>query len=110
MLALLGLVPGQLRRMQKSKTAMLPSIDSWFKMDNLANHNNDIDASESSDDERSDSESLSEAQELQNLLDHEEDRTLSRTRKQDEELLNLTCAAMAILADEAIKVYALLFC
>jgi hypothetical protein len=110
LLALLGLIPGQLHCMQKSKTAMLPSIDSWFKMDNLANHNNDINASESSDDEWSDSESLSEAQELQNLLDHEEDPTLLRTRKQDEELLNLTCAAMAILADEAIKVYALLFC
>ena len=110
LLALLGLVPGQLHCMQKSKTAVLSSIDSWFKMDNLANHNNDIDASESSDDEWSDSVSLSEAQELQNLLDHKEDQTLLRTRKQDEELLNLTCLAMAILADKAIEVYVLLFC
>ena len=105
LLALLGLVPSQLHRMQKSKSAIFPSIDSWFK---LADYDTD-DIDDGSDGEQSDTESLSEAQELQNLLDHEEDRTLSRTRKQDEELLNLTCAAMAILADEAMKVYVLLF-
>jgi hypothetical protein len=58
--------------------------------------------SNQSDDELDD-ESLSEAQELQNLLDHEEDKTLSQTHKQGEQLLNLTCTAMAVVADEAMK-------
>jgi hypothetical protein len=105
LLALLGLVPGQLHRMQKSTA--LPSIDSWFKVASSLADNDMDDVIEDNDDSESNTESLSEAQELQNLLDHKEDRTLSRTRKQDEDLLNLTCAAIAIMADEAMRVYVL---
>lgn len=105
-LALLGLVPSQLHRMQKSSTSIsLPSIDSWFKSNAIDNIDGLDDTGDESDDGDSDTDSLSEAQELQRLLDREEDRTLSRSRKQEEELLNLTCAAMALMADEAMKVY-----
>ena len=61
------------------------------------------------DGDESDTDSLSEAQQLQNLLNQEEDKTLSRSKKQEEELLNLTCAAMAVLADEAMIVYVWIF-
>lgn len=90
--------------------ATLPSISSWHQeapindgadTASISDPNRD----ESDDDELDDdSESLSEAQELQNLLDNEEDKSLSRTQKQEEKLLNLTCAAMAVVADEAMKV------
>ena len=101
LLALLGLVPSQLHRMQKSQKGMLPGIDSWFK----SGDNDFEDSDDGTDDDKSDEESLSEAQELQELLDHEEDRTLSRSRKQEEELLNLTCTAMVVIADEGMIVY-----
>lgn len=105
-LTLLGLVPSQLHRMQKSSTSIsLPSIDSWFKSNAIDNIDGLDDTGDESDDGDSDTDSLSEAQELQRLLDREEDRTLSRSRKQEEELLNLTCVAMALMADEAMKVY-----
>ena len=104
-LALLGLVPSQLHRMQAQKSSTvtpLPSIDSWFKPGGTADDADNVDESEG---DESDTESLSEAQQLQNLLDQEEDKTLSRSKKQEQELLNLTCATMAILADEAMIVY-----
>lgn len=102
LLTLLGLVPGQLYQLQKSAMVALPSINSWFETDTATN-SEDVDIPDDSDD-GSDTESLSEAQELQDLQDHKEDRTLSRTRKQEDQLLDLTCAAMAVMADEAMKV------
>jgi hypothetical protein len=97
LIALLGLTPSQLHRIrERQSTATLPSITSWFQElpggDTVTASNSD------------DNESLSEAQELQNLLDNEENRSLSRTQKQEVQLLNLTCAAMAVVADEAMKV------
>lgn len=73
-LALLGLVPSQLHRMQAQNSTMatLPSIDSWFKPGSTV----DLADSDNVGDE-SDTESLSEAQQLQDLLDREEDKTLS---------------------------------
>jgi hypothetical protein len=41
----------------------------------------------------------------QQILDAEEDSTISRSRKEDEVMMNLTCAAMAVTADEMMKVY-----
>jgi hypothetical protein len=72
LLTLLGLVPSQLHQMQKSHKVMLPGIDSWFKLGD----NDFEDLDDGMDDDKSDEESLSEAQELQELLDHKEDRTL----------------------------------
>ena len=72
LIALLGLVPSQLHRIQEQLNTILPSITSWFQ----APDKNAESVSLSSDDEL-DSESLFEVQELKNLLDHEEDKTLS---------------------------------
>ena len=107
LLALLGLVPGQLHRLKQSRTVLLPSINSWFETNttHAEDEDNPIGLGDGWDtDDGSDTDSLSEAQELQGLLDCEEDRTLSRTRKQEDQLLDLTCAAMAIMADETMKV------
>ena len=102
LIALLGLTPGQLHRIQERQlTAPLPSITSWFHVPDK-----DVDSASLSglSDDEYDNEKPSEAQELQNLLDHEENKQLSRTQKQEERLLNLTCAAMAVVADESMKV------
>lgn len=101
LIALLGLTPSQLRRIQEQRsTTTLPSITSWFQAPGEAESASVIDLS----DDEFNNESLSEAQQLQNILDHEEDKSLSWNQKQEEQLLNLTCAAMAIVADEAMKV------
>ncbi|KAF8222893.1 hypothetical protein L208DRAFT_1381678 [Tricholoma matsutake] len=47
-----------------------------------------------------DGESISEAQELQNLIDGKEDINISWTRSQDSQMLTLMFAALAISADE----------
>lgn len=85
--------------------ATLPSITSWFQ-EAPDNDGAGVDTASISDasDDGFDTESLSEAQELPNLLDIEEDKSLSRTQRQEEKLLNLTCAAMAVVADNAMKV------
>lgn len=113
LIALLGLTPGQLHRIQERRsTAALPSITSWFHVPDNSDNLKDADSASlssliddsDSDEFHGDDENLSEAQELQNLLDHEENKKLSRTQKQEEQLLNLTCAAMAVVADDAMKV------
>lgn len=54
-LALLGLVPSQLHRMQKSSTSIsLPSIDSWFKSNAIDNIDGLDDTGDESDDGDSD--------------------------------------------------------
>ena len=75
--ALLGLVPSQLHCMQKSSTSIsLLSIDSWFKSNAIYNIDGLDDTGDESNNGDSDTDSLSEAQELQRLLDHEKDQTL----------------------------------
>lgn len=91
LIALLGLVPSQLRR---SFFPYLPNIQSWYDSD-LSDDEEDM----------SDMESITEAQELQGLLDAEENVTISRNRKGDEIMANLTCAAFAVMADEMAVVY-----
>lgn len=96
LIALLGVSPTQLHR---AHAGILPSISSWYNPHENENIDPDYD-----DDMDSDSESLSEAQELQDLLDREEDRTLSRTAKQEKEIARLRSAAIAVIIDEAMKV------
>ena len=62
------------------------------------------DDAQSITDTETDAESISEAQELQNLIDSEEDIIVSQTREQDKKMLNLTCAAFAITTDEMMNV------
>ena len=46
----------------------------------------------------------SDAEELQALMDAEEQTSEPRTNKQDDEILALTCASLAVTADDLIKV------
>ncbi|KAJ7897924.1 hypothetical protein B0H14DRAFT_3424786 [Mycena olivaceomarginata] len=55
----------------------------------------------------SDTDSISEAQQLQDLIDRAEDETIIRTRSQAKELLNLTSAALALSADDMMKIHSL---
>lgn len=103
LLALLGLVPGDIYQMKANSA--LPSIGSWFKPPPPEESDTESESEPEPDDGlQCDTDSLSEAQELQDLMDNEENRKLSRTRKQEEQLLNLTCAALAVMTDEVMKV------
>ena len=108
LIRLLGLHPQQLRNISQEHIE-LPGIDSWFKSstpavasdtDNDNDDENDLwDSDADSDDEPSD------AQQLQDLINREEDPSLSRTNAQEIELMNLSCAAFAITADEMTRMY-----
>ncbi|KAF8207331.1 hypothetical protein K438DRAFT_1962263 [Mycena galopus ATCC 62051] len=91
LIALLGLAPAQLHRGGNPASPMLPSIAAWYPPTK-----DDCDA-----------DSISSAQELQDLIDKVEDDTVSRTRAQTEELLTLTSAALALSADDMIKIHSL---
>ncbi|KAJ7791630.1 hypothetical protein B0H14DRAFT_3890546 [Mycena olivaceomarginata] len=52
-------------------------------------------------------DSISSAQELQDLIERAEDDTVSRTRAQAEELLTLTSAALALSAEDMINIHSL---
>jgi hypothetical protein len=88
LIVLLGLAPSQLH---PGVTTMptLPSINTWYD--------------EAQSDEESETDSISEAQELQRLLDKAEDDTSFRTPQEARELLNLTSAALALSAEDMIK-------
>jgi hypothetical protein len=90
LIALLGLAPSQLHSNSVPKLPTLPGISSWY---------------DGADDDESisDVESISEAQMLQDLIDKAEDDTIPRTRTQANEMLNLTSAALALSADDMIK-------
>ncbi|KAJ7122137.1 hypothetical protein C8R44DRAFT_876453 [Mycena epipterygia] len=94
LIALLGLAPSQLHPGAIPTAPVLPSIDSWY-YDAAADSNSDSD---------SDDESISEAQQLQDLIDKAEDDRVPRTRSQAQEILNLTSAALALSADDMIKI------
>ena len=97
---LLGVNPTQLRHpMDGSSQVMLPSIYAWYE-DPASDMDQDGDENESaySDDEDNDADGL------QALVDAEEQTLASRTNKQDDELLALTCASLAITADDITKV------
>ncbi|KAG6818744.1 hypothetical protein H0H93_002181 [Arthromyces matolae] len=104
LLALLGLSPAQLHSSTtyNHHYPTLPSIGSWFTPGPDNSSDDHDDNSVTSDGVESDSESISEAQELQDLVNREEDKRLARTKKQEDRLLNLTCASLSVLTDETI--------
>ncbi|KAJ7827971.1 hypothetical protein B0H14DRAFT_3719732 [Mycena olivaceomarginata] len=91
LIALLGLAPAQLHRGDDPVPPMLPSIAAWYPP--------------TTDD--CDADSISSTQELQDLIEIAEDDAVSRTRAQAEELLTLTSAALALSADDMIKIHSL---
>ncbi|KAG6905164.1 hypothetical protein DXG01_004460, partial [Tephrocybe rancida] len=106
LLVLLGLSPKELHhaRATFALDITLPSIDGWYPL--LHKQDDSTSPELDSDDEfvDTDTESLSEAQELQELINREENKKLTRTKKQEDRTMNLTCAAMAVTADETMKV------
>ena len=97
LLALLGIVPGQLHRLQDSPTIVLPNLASLLESD-VPSIFDDCDFED-------DAESTSEAQELQKIIESNEHNISSRTIAQDKQIMNLTCAALALTADELMNVY-----
>ncbi|KAJ6620818.1 hypothetical protein B0H10DRAFT_2432733 [Mycena sp. CBHHK59/15] len=95
LMALLGLAPSQLYPGAVPVPSTLPSINTWY--DPESDEDNAAD---------SDDESISEAQQLQNLIDEAEDEAVPRTRKQTQDLLGLTSATMALSADDMMKIHA----
>ena len=104
---LLGVNPVQLLRpISSSSQTMLPSISAWY--DNPArNADKNADADTEDIDESiygDNSDEDNDANELQTLVQGEEDSLESRTNKQDDQLLALTCASLAVTAEDMIKV------
>ena len=98
---LLGINPAQLLRSTAGVSqTMLPSIRTWYE-DPVSDNDEDEDESgnESTYDDEND-----DAEELQALMDAEEQTSEPRTNKQDDEILALTCASLAVTADDLIKV------
>ncbi|KAJ7814859.1 hypothetical protein B0H13DRAFT_2242659 [Mycena leptocephala] len=85
LIAMLGLTPSQLHSTTPTFPT-LPSINAWYDSD--------------ADDSDYDVESISDTQQLQELIDKSEGDTGSRTRSENKELLNLTSAALALAADD----------
>ena len=110
LIRLLGLRPQQINQFSLKKNyitpVFLPSIDSWFSdfLDSGAKLNDEKSDNISITSIDSDDESISDAQELQNLLDREERMDISRPANQERSLTNLTCAALALSADDVMKV------
>ncbi|KAJ7708424.1 hypothetical protein B0H16DRAFT_1746298 [Mycena metata] len=92
LIALLGLAPSQLHAGMTPTVPILPGISLWYN------------AEEDSEPD-SDADSISEAQQLQDLIDKAEVSVASRSHRQDKELLNLTSAALALTADDMIKIH-----
>lgn len=96
LLRLVGLRPQQLHH-STANLFELPAIDSWF----LEEFQNDPDVDGySSVDTNSGSEDEGEATELQRLFDCEHNLSKSLTGKEEVELLNMSSAAFALIANE----------
>jgi hypothetical protein len=105
LVALLGVDPEMLHRPHDHAPRMwLPSISSWMDdSDSGEVLEGDLDL----ESEDSDKEEISDAEELQKILDNEESSPISRGNKIDQRCLDLTSAALAIASEEATVVYAI---
>lgn len=90
-ISLLGIQPALLQRLQSFTT--LPSFDSWILPED------DV-RSLDEDDEDDDSISDSPGAEIQAILDREQECTASRTLRQEQQILNMTCAALSLTLEE----------
>ena len=90
---LLGIDPARLRHLKQLglQTTMLPSIDTWFleELDEFGVED--------------DSDTMTEQEVLQEILEHETNQTLSRTHKQDETVERLSYAAAVLIAEDMEK-------
>ena len=91
LISLLGVNAELLHRPQHS--IWLPSIDSWLE--------DGLDALELESDSDDGDGDLTEAEELQRILDDEETSPISRSERINRKCMNLTSAAVAIVTEEA---------
>jgi hypothetical protein len=85
LISMLGLTPSQLHSTMPT-IPTLPSIGAWYDSN--------------TDDSDYDVESISDTQQLQELIGKAEGDTASRTRSETKELLDLTSAVLALAADD----------
>jgi hypothetical protein len=91
LIRLLGLCPQQLQNVSWEQVE-LPSIGSWFRDSTTPDPGDDDDYNNDLWDNNNNDEP-SDAQLLQELIDHEDHISLSRSNAQETELMNLSCAA-----------------
>lgn len=93
LLQLIGVVPARLNRVRLLQQTSLPSIDTWFQgFDPVADDEDDNDGEGH--------ESSSELQQLQDILDAEEADTQTLSRKGEQAMLNIACAASALTVND----------
>ncbi|CAK5278486.1 unnamed protein product [Mycena citricolor] len=97
---LLGITPVQLHSGPSPSRTVLPNIASWFTVDN--DGESDIDGNGG---EFSDTESVSDAQELHDLVEEAQGRLDAGPKSKRAELLDLTAAALALEADAMTQIH-----
>jgi hypothetical protein len=96
LISLLGLVPGHLHRKQ---SAALPSIGAWY-----TEHNDSESGIEHEEEfDHDDENAPSDAEQLQALIDEQETAPM-RSARIEREVMSLTCASIAVTADELMRV------
>ncbi|KAM6495644.1 hypothetical protein JOM56_008350 [Amanita muscaria] len=116
LISMLGITPRLLYHLQSSTAVpvILPPVRmllSTSSLDDNARANDDKEnESVFEDDVENDDEWMSEAQELQMLIERGEEIRVTRTRAQEEQMTNLTCAALALTADELMNRWVVGFC
>ncbi|KAJ7712478.1 hypothetical protein B0H14DRAFT_3018370 [Mycena olivaceomarginata] len=96
LISLLGLVPGHLHRKQ---SAALPSIGAWY-----TEHDDSESGIEHEEEfDHDDENAPSDAEQLQALIDEQETAPM-RSARIEREVMSLTCASIAVTADELMRV------
>ncbi|TFK67006.1 hypothetical protein BDN72DRAFT_899354 [Pluteus cervinus] len=96
LLVFLGLTPSQLRNISKIPKDIRPKPDERHEeqKDEVAAERLELALEENHP---------SDTQDLLNLIHTEDDRTLSRSGKQDDQIMNLTCATLSLMADDQLR-------
>lgn len=92
---LIGVVPARLNQVRLLQQTSLPSIDTWFQRFDAVGDDEDDDNGYWQE-----SESSSELQQLQDILDAEEADTQALSQKGEDAMLNIACAASALTIDD----------
>lgn len=92
LVSLLGIQPALLQRLQCLTT--LANVDSWILPDSSDSDSLRLDEIDSDDD------MISVTAQIQEILDREQDPPSSQTARQDQQILELTCAALSLTIEE----------
>jgi hypothetical protein len=99
LMALLGLGVDRLLHQGNNSIGPLPRISTWYSEEGV------LDGEEHEEDEVKEVDSDDEAQELQTLVQQSETSIESCTQQQQKELSSLTCAYLALTANDMMKAY-----